>query len=102
VAYNSATTELYLTGGDGGYNVTTADFLPTFAMFTKYAIEGQTPQVKWNDEDVFDFYFEKIVMQEDLTLPPTIEKYDAISCQSYIDGPYWDAYSTEERNDVKS
>jgi len=36
---------------------------------------------------------------EDSFVAPVIkQKYDAIPCKEYINGPYWDAYSQVEKN----
>ena len=94
--YNQSDTKVFLTGGDGGYIVQPGDFLPSFAILTKLGEE-----IKWNDSEIYEFYFEQITNSEEEKEPNTFVRYDAIPCPAYIDGPYWDEYSEIEKQDAK-
>ncbi len=95
--YNQSDTQLFLTGGDGGYIIQPGDFLPSFAIFTQ--LPGA--EIKWNDSETYEFYFEQVTNSFEEGVPDTYVKYDAIPCSAYIDGPYWNEYSEIEKQDVK-
>ena len=51
---------------------------------------------KYDDRDLFDFYFEKVELPED-SYDRVTTRYEAISCIQYINGPYWNGYTQVER-----
>ncbi len=103
-SFNQATTELYYTGDNEGYDVGPGDFLPSFTIITHddsaHEDANDLDHADFNDKDLFKFYYQQITKSDD-GKTATAVNYDAISCETYIDGPYWDSFTTAEKTDIK-
>ena len=97
-SYNSVMTTTYLGSEIGidpdhvpGYDIQTGDLVPTFMTITN---NGEDP-IEYNSETFFKFQFNLLDKMAGTTTP-----VPAILCSdpSYIDGPFWEGFSQEEKD----